>query len=225
MCQAYEDVATNQPLSLSSDLLKLLLDKLLDNPLLGHSLINSIYARSKHSQYKKNNENLKGLYIKSVNVLLDRISNSHQSNIQERTAKVDKIYRILSLYDPDAQQYQNYLSIRELFAKIYEVSVADNSLIDRNKVLSVLIGRKSNYLVEEFCKVEYDLEHQYLLSTASIQQSDDLPDEQKCLLSLIRQPEKKDLMRILFLMCLKKEQHILKVVVVSSFSYRPHSIP
>lgn len=209
----YDDESTDQPVSLTTDLLKFLRDKLFENPLLGHSVICSIYACSKHSQYKKNNENLQGLYIKAVNILLDKISNSQQKNQQENIEKVEKVYKIISLYNPEGKQYQNYLPIRELFARIYELSVTDDHLIDRHKVLSVIIGRENTYLSEEFCKVEYDLELKYFLTTASYQ-GDELSEEQKCLLTVVNQREKKQQMRLLFLMCVKKQQHFLKIVVV-----------
>jgi hypothetical protein len=201
-----------QPLSLSSDLLNYLQERLLENSLLGHSVIQSIYACSKHSQYKKNNENLQGLYIKAINHLLDKITNSYQKHTEETSERVEKVYKLLSLYDPE--QYQHYLPIRELFARFYELSVVDNPVIDRNNVLSVIIGRENSYLVEEYCKVEYDLEIKYLLSTTSCH-GDELSDDQKCLLSLVNQKDKKHQMRVLFLMCIKKEQHFLKLVIVS----------
>ncbi|XP_076098495.1 uncharacterized protein LOC143068375 isoform X2 [Mytilus galloprovincialis] len=213
----YDDESTDQPVSLTTDLLKFLRDKLLENPLLGHSVICSIYACSKHSQYKKNNENLQGLYIKAVNILLDKISNSQQKNQQENIEKVEKVYKIISLYNPEGKQYQNYLPIRELFARIYELSVTYDHLIDRHKVLSVIIGRENTYLVEEFCKVEYDLELKYFLTTASYQ-GDELSEEQKCLLTVVNQREKKQQMRLLFLMCVKKQQHFLKIVVDTSIA-------
>jgi hypothetical protein len=61
-------------------------------------VIQSIYACSKHSQYKKNNENLQGLYIKAINHLLDKITNSYQKHTEETSEKVEKVYKLLSLY-------------------------------------------------------------------------------------------------------------------------------
>lgn len=194
-----------QPLVLSSDLLRFLQRSLLEKPILGHALINSVLAVSEHSQFKKNNEVLQNLYIKVINVILDKLADA-QNEADETETDINTLYLIFSLYDPEP--YQNYVPLRELFTNLLKTPQ-----IDKKAIISVLVGRTNTYLIEEFCKLDYEGETESEQLLVSGHRSD-LTCDQKCIQLLVREPDRTKRLHTLFLLCLKKQQHLLKNVTV-----------
>ncbi|KAJ8309027.1 hypothetical protein KUTeg_013901 [Tegillarca granosa] len=193
------------PLVLSSDLLRFLQKSLLEKPILGHALINSVLSVSEHSQFKKNNEVLQNLYIKIINSILDKLSDAQNEAVETET-NIAILYYILSLYDPEP--YQNYVPLRELFTNLLKTPH-----IDKKSIMSVLVGQKNTYLVEEFCKLDYEVETGSETQLVSGHHSD-LTGNQKCIQLLAREPDRTKRLHMLFLLCIKKQQHLLKNVMI-----------
>ncbi|KAH9515330.1 hypothetical protein Btru_014177, partial [Bulinus truncatus] len=87
-----------------------------------------------------------GLYIECMNYLLDKIQDT-QSYPKDHLW--GKLFQILSFYDP--VPYWNYLQLRQLFSRL--LSIAREHQIAPETIASVLMGRKSLYLLDEFCKI------------------------------------------------------------------------
>lgn len=202
--------------SLSSELLQFLGETLQKDPITGHSLIQSLLSPLEHSQIKKNNDVLQVLYIQTIQNLIEKLEiNSLPENGQE---KVNLIYTILSLYNPEP--LQNYISVRELFTKLLILSVLKTGIIDKQKVISVLIGKSNTYLLDEIYKLEYELEiDTFSENSKKSSLFSDLSDKDRFILSVTKYTEKEHRLYWVFLWCLKQKEHFLKAIFVSMLKH------
>ena len=187
------------------------MEVLINNPILGNSLISFLLCKSDDKNFTKNNEILHGLYIHAVNELLNEVSSATSSQNSERQSTQKNIYQILSLYNPES--YQNYEVLRTFFSRLFELSSLPNPALDRTMVLSSFVGRSQDYLVQEFCAYEYEIETKRTPLPREAQGGDFSEDQQR-LLHIAGETDQCQQLHHFFLMCLKKQQHLLSNVVV-----------
>ena len=198
----------SQLLSLSPSLLKYLQTTLSWKPELGHSLINSLIP----SQYASTNKNFRALqhvYTSSINALLDQLKEADVDNDYKRQI-ARKIIEIFSLFDPGPDI--SYLPIRQLLAKVLDIG-KQYQYLRKDAVLSVLIGHADNKLTEELCRLDYEAEINNAVLT--YQSCAELTEEQRCLLHLSSLTVTNTRWKMFFLLTLKKQRHLLEVVMVS----------
>ncbi|KAK3093553.1 hypothetical protein FSP39_017239 [Pinctada imbricata] len=216
--QYYHSVTTHgsSPLpTLSSQLQHHLRRCLGEDPILGSSVISHLLVTSDCTQSKKNNEILNGLYILTVNDVLDSIEHAKEEDLGKLPERRNKIYRLLSLYNPD--QYHNYEILRSLFARVFELMSLQENFLSKTHVLSSLIGRNQDYLVQQFCSYEFEIETRRLPLSQGIR-TGDLRDDQQTLLLLSSETDRSQQLHHFFVHCLKQKQHLLSAVVETSLS-------
>ncbi|OWF55424.1 Zinc finger FYVE domain-containing protein 26 [Mizuhopecten yessoensis] len=214
----------NKPASvtLSSDLQEFLQTKLLEHPILGHALIHAILAEKKYTFLKKNNDILQNIYLQAINNILDRYSNfcTREETAASREAKIRTVYELLALYNPEP--YQNYAPLRELFTRFLELSASDGSVLDRERLLSSMVGKTNTYLVEEFCKLEYELENKCVPS--GNHRYNGLDEIVRQFFHWIKNSDVKIRLHWLFVLCLKREQHFLKTILDTAINLMKNSL-
>ncbi|XP_062609221.1 zinc finger FYVE domain-containing protein 26-like [Saccostrea cucullata] len=224
------------PRVVTTQLLQTLLSILLQNPVLGNRLIQSLHANSDHEQYKKNNKVLQLLYIKAIGSILDKISQplhqvpeagekvaegGEENTVSSQDDNQQTLYQILSLFNP--QTYENYSEIREVFGRFLELSCGERPILDRKFLLSCLIGAENNYLVQEFLK----LEHEVYVKTCSFPSNlrdVDATEETRVMLKISKEENTEEGMHQLFLMCYTNKEHFLNVVVNTAVLLIKHGL-
>lgn len=217
------------PRVLTTQLLQTLLSILQQRPLLGHTLLQSLNAKSEHEQYKKNNKVLQLLYIKAISGVLDKIShpthpvletegNLSENEVENPVSSLDNnlqsLYQILSMFNPNP--YENYSEIREIFGRLLELSGGEIPKLNRKSLLSALIGGKEHYLVLEFLKLEYEIYVKTNGFPPNIR-DDDATEETKVMLKVSKEKDVRERMHHMFLRCYINKEHFLYTVVVRKF--------
>jgi len=204
---------------LSSELQHFLQELLTSNPILGHCIVQSLIVQSSvQAQFKKNNDILQNLYILSIQNVIDKCSKlcTIVDDSPNRKKKADTVKTLLSLYSPDS--YQNYLPLRDLFSQLFELSSIEGNVINRQEFLSCLIRKQHPYLLQEYCKLEHELELK--TSPAYLDSKEDKLTKYHHYVSyLMKQPERTRLQHLM-LLCLNEKQHFLKIIVVSLMQFR-----
>jgi hypothetical protein len=195
-------------------------------PVLGNRFIQSLQAKSQHEQYKKNNKVLQSLYIKAIGSVLDKIcapvvdveggeaGRGMGHTMLSLDNNLQTLYHIISLFDPHS--YQNYSEIREIFGRFLELSGGEIPKLNRESIVSGLIGGHDDYLVQEFLKLEHEI---YVKSSVfpSNLRDDDITEEMKVMLKLSKERDIKERMHQLFLLCHNNKEHFLHIVVVITY--------
>ncbi|XP_069118425.1 uncharacterized protein [Argopecten irradians] len=203
------DGSKSASVTLSSDLQEFLQSKLLEQPILGHAVIQAILAEKKYTFLKKNNEILHNIYLHVINKILDRYSNFREDISVSREAKLQIVYELLALYDPEP--YQNYVALRELFIRFLELSACDDSALSRKRLVSSMMGKTNTYLVEEFCKLECELENK-CVPTGNYKDIS-LDENDKQFIHWIKNSDVKIRLHWLLVLCLKRQEHFLKTTI------------
>ena len=171
-----------------------------------------------------NNQILQGLFLKciegSLNTLVSSIEGVQPDFFEsEDQAKFqqyqDLIYDLLSLMDPTPEMTE--LKLDRVFLRLLELTVNTGlnqpiSLFDSKKIYSCLLGRKINYLIVEFQRVE-----EYVRKSQAKQlQLKLLSDgEENHSGFAFRRVADKEKWRFLFFETLYNNQHMLEHVLVS----------
>ena len=150
------------------------------------------------------------MYTSSINTLLDQLKETELDNDYKRQT-ADKICKILSLFDPGSDV--SYLPIKQLLTKLLDVE-KQCEYLRKNNVLSVLVGHAGNKLVEGICRLDYEGEINNAVMT--YQSCAELTEEQRCLLHLSSLPVTDTRWKMFFLVTLKKQRHLLELIMVSS---------
>lgn len=152
---------------------------IVSDPCLGDSIIRALMTERESNGNK--NDLLQGIFIKSINYLLDQHdTDSHvgEDNNADKEVKdksengpeasrrancahnKEKVLEILAYYDP--LPYWNYLDLRSLLFRLIKLAVLDKD--DENihgftvdGILSVLCGRTTPYLLDEFSKIYFEV--------------------------------------------------------------------
>lgn len=198
---------------LSPQTLLFLQETLLSKPVLGSSLIEEILTIGNDST-TKNNDALQLLYVEALNSLLNRIL-IHGSKKKHVADNCDKIYDILSLFNPEAHSI--YIPVKQLIIRLLELSKAGEGPLHKTRLMSVLIGRSSCYLIEEFCKIDFDWQMKHLHSNNSSGSLPNCSDSQLDILVVLRKkgnPESR--WNHLLQLCLKRKIHLMEAIIVST---------
>lgn len=202
-------VSVNHPLTLSSGLLKFLQTMLLRQPSLGHSLIEALYNPD-DLQLNKNNKALQLVYVNSINSLLDNFTKEDLDK-DVKLEKSEKLYEILAHFDFKVSTSQ--LPIRQMLLKILEHCQSDAHFISRTRIASILIGHEDVYLLEEFCRMDYETETNKAVST--YQACAELTEEQRWILHLSTLSEINTRWKMFLMFTMKRKRHVLEVILVS----------
>ncbi|ESP02327.1 hypothetical protein LOTGIDRAFT_238051 [Lottia gigantea] len=156
----------------------------------------------------RNNEALQGLYLHCINSILDHLDKTEIKQ-SERIAQFSKL---LGYYNPSA--YWNYLQLRQLYTRLIEFCDKQDSPLSRNRVISLLMGRHTTYLIDEYCKLEYEI----LLSVSASKIYVDvrLGEEEKCLLEVCSDNHRETRWRNIFQLSIKKKRHFLEMIMNTS---------
>ncbi|XP_053395117.1 zinc finger FYVE domain-containing protein 26-like [Mercenaria mercenaria] len=203
----HSTVNVNHPLTLSSGLLKFLQTLLSRQPSLGHLLIMSLYD-SGNSQLSKNNKALQLVYVNSINTLLDSLS---QEDLDKdiKLEKSEKLYEILASFDFNVGISQ--LPIRQMISKILEHCRLESDFISKTRIASVLMGQQDTYLLDEFCRMDYEAETNKAVST--YQACAELTEEQRWILHLSTLSDIDTRWKMFLMFALKRKRHVLEVIL------------
>ncbi|KAL8592591.1 hypothetical protein ACOMHN_026521 [Nucella lapillus] len=200
--QAYSHLAAfDSRESLPQTVSHFLKQKLRDLPATGHHLISLLMPKKRRTDNNES-EALQGLYIQSINALVDSLPASG-----DRKEEVcDKIFQLLSFYDPEP--YCNYLQIRQLFTRLLMLGKKDVAHFTRERIMEALMGRTQGYLMDEFGK---------LLHEQSVSGSSDIPsdlsEEHRLTLSLLTGEDRDACWQQFFVACLKWNRHCLGLIM------------
>ena len=186
-------------------------------PDLGHALISSLVP-NQNGRSGKNFRALQHVYTSSINTLLDQLKESELDNDCKRQS-ADKICKILSLFDPGPDV--SYLPIKQLLTKLLDIE-KHCEYIRKDDILSVLVGHAGNKLVEGLCRLDYEGEANNAVMT--YQSCAELTEEQRCLLHLSSLPVTDTRWKMFFLLTLKKQRHLLELIMVSTGPSDPQKI-
>ena len=207
----------------SNPCLQFLRNCLYENPTLGHAIINKLTCKIRN-ELLANNQTLQGLFLKciegSLNTLVSSIEGVQPDFFEsEDQAKFqqyqDLIYDLLSLMDPMPEMTE--LKLDGVFLRLLELTIDTGlnqpiSLFDSKKIYSCLLGRKINYLIVEFQRVE---EYVRKNQTKQLQLKLLSNDEEDHSGFAFRRVANKEKWRCLFFETLYSNQHMLEHVLVS----------
>lgn len=198
------------------------------NPTLGHAIINRLTCKS-GSELLANNQALQGLFLKCIEGSLNSLVPSSEPDFVEskNQAKFEQyqnlIYDLLSLMDPTPEMTE--LELDRVFLGLLEFTVDTGlnqpvSLFDSRKIYSCLLGRKTNYLIVQFQRVEeYMRKNQSKQSQLKLINSGE--DDHSGVVALRLGDKEK--WRFLFFETLYSKQHMLEHILVSNMiSYIQH---
>ena len=149
---------------------------------------------------------------------MDQLKESELDNDCKRQS-ADKICKILSLFDPGPDV--SYLPIKQLLTKLLDIE-KHCEYIRKDDILSVLVGHAGNKLVEGLCRLDYEGEANNAVMT--YQSCAELTEEQRCLLHLSSLPVTDTRWKMFFLLTLKKQRHLLELIMVSTGPSDPQKI-
>ncbi|KAK3587800.1 hypothetical protein CHS0354_042763 [Potamilus streckersoni] len=201
-----------QVLTLSTQLLTFIQVVMETDPAVGHALVCTICVQP--SSQPTNNKLLQSVYINALNSLMDNLYDGEKNEMDGNAKKdiIDKIYTILSLFDPysyclDAMS----LSVSQLFNKILVHCRRDEKWLKRGLILSCLLGRSDGYLVEEFCKISFNIDTKCTLT--SCQTCIVLTEDQRSLLQVAAMEKEEERWKMFLLFCIRKQRQLLETAV------------
>ena len=200
-------------------------NSLYENPTLGHAIINKLTCNNSN-EFLANNQTLQGLFLKcierSLNSLVassdgvqaDFFESEDQAKFQQNQ---DLIYDLLSLMDPTPEMTE--LKLDGVFLRLLELTVDAGlnqpiSLFDSKKIYSCFLGRKMNYLIVEFQRVE---EYVRKNQTKQLQLKSSSNSEEDHIGASFRRVPDREKWRFLFFETLYSNQHMLERVLVSTY--------
>ena len=174
-----------------------------------------------NNEFLANNQTLQDLFLKciegSLNSLVSSIEGVQPDFFEnEDQAKFrELIYDLLSLMDPTPEMKE--LKLDRVFFRLLELTVDTGlnqpvSLFDSKKIYSCLLGRKINYLIVEFQRVE---EYVRKNQTKQLQLKLLSSSEEDRSGFAFRRVADKEKWRFLFFETLCSNQHMLENVLVS----------
>lgn len=202
--------SVGSPLTLSASLLKFLQSMLSRQPSLGHALVCSLMD-DQNSQLQKNNKSLKLAYVYSINSMLDSLCQD-ELDTELKATQTEKIYEVLSYFD--FKENSNQMPIRQMLVKILEHCQTDANIMSKIKIVSVLIGHKDLFILEEFCRLDYEMETNKAVST--YQACAELTEEQRWILHLSTLTDTNTRWKMFLMFTLKRKRHVLEVILVNN---------
>lgn len=175
-----------------------------DRPATGHHLISFLMPKKRLSDNKES-EALQGLYLQSINALIDSLPCAGGAKREEAC---DKIFRLLAFYDPEP--YWNYLQIRQLFTRLVTLTRADGANFSVERVMEAVTGRRRGYLMEELAKLLQEVD----VSGALEVPGDLSEEEQRATLRLLTGKDRDACWQRYFVSCLKWNKHGLGLIMV-----------
>ncbi|CAL1527591.1 unnamed protein product [Lymnaea stagnalis] len=198
---------------LSAGAVTLIKQTMVISPSLGDSVVKALVCEEENVE-KRHNEMLQALYIECMNSLLDKIQQDSQDEDPEYLC--DKLLEILSFYNP--VPYWNYLQLRQLFTRLLSLSTEHSAChMTPEKIVSAITGRKSFYLLDEFCKIFQEVSLHTTYKPAD-EPSNPLNDDQRVVLEIMTKLDRSVCWRDFFILCLKKRVHFLAEILDLSLS-------
>ncbi|GFR95860.1 zinc finger FYVE domain-containing protein 26-like, partial [Elysia marginata] len=195
--------------------LNLLRKTMLTSPSLCDSVVKGLCV-AEESTENRYNERLHGISIDCMNSLLDEAEERVKS--KSRQADVDSLLQrtleILSFYDP--APYWNYIQIRQLFTRLLTMATRGVSeVVTAESIVSVLCGRNSVYLMDEFCKIFHEV---WLLAACNEQREKHsaLTVDQQANLAVLTRLDRTLCWRDFFISCQKKSVHFFAEILVKA---------
>ena len=146
--------------SLSSQCKEFLGQLLFQDPALGHAFIVALTVPNR-ADYRFNNESLQLLYMQAISKAQQKICKLMKDKVKEKTELenyTNKLYSLLALVNPSPDMKR--ISLKQMFEELLRLmDSTDDSVISYSAVYSVLMGRQDNYLVREFCNLNYNIRH------------------------------------------------------------------
>ncbi len=223
-------VAPKIPL-LTQMCLDFLTDTLYQTPPLGHVVIGNLLLPS-HVQHEKNNHMFYGIYVQCLQTVVSEISNhflksdtqkapTHLLPVEEN---VSKLLDLLSLFDPPSS-FRGHAVI-QILEGLCNICNMPNTPVQIAAIYSCLLGKSSNYLLEEFTQLMHQERVKDLKETAGVERMIEgnsntfleLSEAGKALLGLCRQHTRKDgIWNDVYFLCLEHQRHFLDLIVVSTY--------
>ena len=211
--------------------LEFLTDTLNQTPSLGHVLIGNLLLPS-HAHYERNNQALYGIYVQCLQTVVSEISDHLlHSNTQTPTTdsasllldvSITKLLDLLSLFDPPSS-FKGH-AIVQILEGLCNICNMPNTPVKFAAIYSCLLGKSSNYLLEEFTQLMYHARLKELKQNAGVGRMThgnsntfvELSEAGKALLGLCRQHSRREgIWNDLYLLCLEHQRHFLDLIVVS----------
>lgn len=177
--------------------------KLREHPATGHHLIAFLMPK-KHLSDNKDSEALQGLYIQSINGLIDSLPPEGS----KRNELCNRMFELLAFYDPEP--YWNYLQIRQLFTRLITLTKTDDTNFSIERIMESLMGCTRAYLMEEFSKLLQEVDVGGVKEMVG-----DLSEEHKLVLHLLAGKDRDSCWQRYFVSCLKGNKHCLGLIMVS----------
>ncbi|XP_052767439.1 zinc finger FYVE domain-containing protein 26-like isoform X2 [Mya arenaria] len=203
----HSSITDSHPLTLSPGLLSFLQNLLSSQPVSTHNLIDSVCYKDS-PLLTKNNKALQMVYVNAINSLLDTLTPADIDEDRKRN-HAEKIYKIFSMFDfavPLAQ-----LPLRTMFTKLIEHADLEPDIISKSKIVSVLVGHTNVHLLEEFCRLDYELETNKAVET--YQACAELTEEQRWMLHLMGIGDVSSRWKMLLIFTMKRKRHVLEVIL------------
>ncbi|GFO26040.1 Zinc finger fyve domain-containing protein 26 [Plakobranchus ocellatus] len=197
---------------LSPQTLRLLRRTMLTTPSLGDSVLKGLWVEEETSE-NRFNERLHGISIECINSLLDEADERLKSGTSQddMDSLLKRTLEILSYYNP--APYWNYIQIRQLFTHLLTMATRGVSgVLSAESIVSVICGRPSTYLLDEFCKIFHEV---LLLATCNEQREKQasLTVDQQANLRLLTHLDRSLCWRDFFIICHKKSVHFLAEIL------------
>ncbi|KAK7103379.1 hypothetical protein V1264_018289 [Littorina saxatilis] len=180
--------------------------KLREHPATGHHLIAFLMPK-KHLSDNKDSEALQGLYIQSINGLIDSLPPEGS----KRNELCNRMFELLAFYDPEP--YWNYLQIRQLFTRLITLTKTDDTNFSIERIMESLMGCTRAYLMDEFSKLLQEVDVGGVKEMVG-----DLSEEHKLVLHLLAGKDRDSCWQRYFVSCLKGNKHCLGLIMETCIS-------
>ena len=200
------------------------MDLLYKKPALGHTLIQSLIVHGS-VVFEKNNLILYNIYLQCLHTLLSEIDNNivnasemivdrkgSNNNIEVNNAIVGRFCDILSMFDPPKSIKGP--SFTKFLEDLYKISNVDDSPLRLDCVYSCLLGKGSQFILDEFSEIWNNLSnggYQNVCGSAGF-----LTNVGRSVLGLCQEGDNVTFpWKDLYLLCLKHQKHFLDTFIVS----------
>ena len=210
----------NPVLSLSTATQHFLATLLQKTPALGAALLRALTVDGEN--YRSNDELLQNIHIRSIQEILKKIQilgrvyGSQELGV-DRNEDLQhlrkKFFDLLVLFDPP--NTMKNLPLRSLFIEILQTSGGDSAPLRYSDVYSSLLGRPTDFLIKEFCGIEYETK----LGGPELRIAGGLKDFDSLLLALCRLTDRSQAWKEMYLFCINEEKHFLDCVMVNNNEY------
>ena len=199
---------------LSQQTQKFLKDLLKHNAILGHAILDHLKDNRTRAPNWLHNQSLQQLYIDCIYNALADLSSSDLSETTKANA-IQQIYSMLSLLDPPSQM--NQLPLETLFSNLLGFLQENPNTLAIHSIYATLMGRRSTFLISEFCRVQDKLHRQELNGLVGTHSSklDMMSQDARITLRLSEMKDREQTWKEMFFQAINGGRHALENIVVS----------